>query len=189
MRSITKQRPSDEAAQHYVVDSRIQSRCLFHNAEPYLDYFPRWRHMTSENSDPWATRHAIVSRDNHTFTPKTQERTACSCTQKNHKVKKNIFREGTGCILWHWSLIHTDTWERKTKWVGSLSCSITCVCTHHPIPVTTYPTAQTKEPVWRPGQANFLRPMPATLYGKASHYTCKWSPSRRRSLMTNKLTG
>lgn len=40
------------------------------------------------------------------------------------------------------------------------------MCSHHPVCVTTFPSAQTKEPVLRPGKATFLHPTPDTLYGE-----------------------
>lgn len=113
-----------------------------------FDYFPCWRDMTSEQ---WSlsnqTRHPIISRGNHTFTPKTP---------RGYSVfmLKEVLRRGGGEVQGAFFgtevLIHTDTWERKTDHVSWLSFNITCMNTHthiHTVPVTTYPTAQTKESV------------------------------------------
>lgn len=36
---------------------------------------------------------------------------------------------GIKCIVWHWSLIHSNNWERKTEQLSSLSPSNTCMFT------------------------------------------------------------
>lgn len=58
---------------------------VWNNAELYFDYFPPLE--TSDNSDPRATRRAIISGGIHT---QNSESTGRSCTQYNRKVHKRV---------------------------------------------------------------------------------------------------
>lgn len=61
-----------------------------------------------------------------------------------HTKHTVVFEEGAFFILWHLRWIHTNTSERKTKLVTSLSPLITWTCTCHPVSVTAHTSGQTK---------------------------------------------
>lgn len=130
-------------------------------------------HRRSDNSDPCASTHAIISVGNQTFTPQSLKRAECSCAQS----ALFPFGEGTFWILWHWGLIHTDSSGKKAKKkkkVSSLSLFITWVSTRHPVSFTTYAAAHTKDSVsvWA---RRFSHACHSVV--KASFYTQKWCPS------------
>lgn len=86
-----------------------------------------------------------------------------------HTKHTVVFREGAFFILWHWRWIHTNTSERKTKLVSSLSPLINWMCTCHPVSVATYATGQTKGACVRAQAGNFSSSSSSVRWGLLSH--------------------
>lgn len=136
----------DEAAQHDAIVGYKAGVCLtmlcFHFA---CQTEGTWR----MNSDPRATTHQIISRGKHIHT-QSPKFPACTCTQRNHKVQRLL--QG-GCRVHSLTLMFDSSWySRKKNKVSQLFIILYHLHVHththtQPNPVTTYPTAQTKEPV------------------------------------------
>lgn len=131
-------------------------------------------HRRSDNSDPCASTHAIISVGNQTFTPQSLKRAECSCAQS----ALFPFGEGTFWILWHWGLIHTDSSGKKSnkKKKSVLHHSSSPEWAHAILSFTTYTAAHTKDSVsvWA---RRFSSPHACHSVVKASFYTQKWCPS------------
>lgn len=141
-------------------------------------------HTSSDNSDPCAGTHAIISVGNQTFTPKSLKHAECSCTQSSLFHLERARCEFSGTEFWFTPTVRKG--KQKKKKVSSLSLFITWVSTHHPVSFSTYAAADTKDPVlvWA---RRFSSPHACHSVVKASLYTQKRCPSHRQSVKSHKL--
>lgn len=68
-------------------------------------------HRRSDNSDPCASTHAIISVGNQTFTPQSLKRAECSCAQSALFLSERARSEFSGTEVWFTQTVR----EKKSK--------------------------------------------------------------------------